>query len=222
MENILEFLENNYIWFLVAAVVLLFALIGFIVDSKRKQKKMEGNLESVPSTPVESQMATATEQNNVNFTAPTEVAPEMPFEVNTSNVESAPEPVNVPNPEVNTFNSTGFSEPAQPEVMSFGPAPASQDMTFNDIPMPEVNSVPAAQPEVREEIIEPFNVGNPVVMEPSFAPAEETPAVQIEPVTPQVVNEPATSEPVVNLDQNFTVQEPAVVQNEESIVNLGE
>ncbi len=39
MEKFSEFLVNNYIWFLVATLILLFALIGYIVDSKKKDKE---------------------------------------------------------------------------------------------------------------------------------------------------------------------------------------
>lgn len=38
MDSVMNFLADNYIWFFVAAGVLLFALIGFIIDSKKKQK----------------------------------------------------------------------------------------------------------------------------------------------------------------------------------------
>lgn len=34
MSDISAFLASNYIWFLVAGIVLIFALIGYIVDSK--------------------------------------------------------------------------------------------------------------------------------------------------------------------------------------------
>ena len=34
MNNLTTFLANNYIWFLVVGIVLIFALIGYIVDSK--------------------------------------------------------------------------------------------------------------------------------------------------------------------------------------------
>jgi p-aminobenzoyl-glutamate transporter AbgT len=34
MENLGTFLANNYLWFLIAGVVLILALIGYIVDSK--------------------------------------------------------------------------------------------------------------------------------------------------------------------------------------------
>lgn len=59
MENILSFLADNHKWFLGAAVLLLFALIGFIVDGKKKKKTDE----VVPNTngPVQGQTP-ATEQ----------------------------------------------------------------------------------------------------------------------------------------------------------------
>ena len=38
MESVMNFLAEYYIWFFVAAIVLCFALIGFIIDSKKKQK----------------------------------------------------------------------------------------------------------------------------------------------------------------------------------------
>ncbi len=42
MEVLVDFLLNNYIWFLVISLILIFALIGYLVDSttpKRKSNK---------------------------------------------------------------------------------------------------------------------------------------------------------------------------------------
>lgn len=44
MEKVIDFLLNNYIWFLVISLILIFALIGYLVDStdcyvKKKNKK---------------------------------------------------------------------------------------------------------------------------------------------------------------------------------------
>lgn len=35
MENIINFISSNYIWFIVIAVILLLALIGYLVDLKK-------------------------------------------------------------------------------------------------------------------------------------------------------------------------------------------
>lgn len=37
MEEILDFLVNNYLWFLIISLILIFALIGYIVDSYEKK-----------------------------------------------------------------------------------------------------------------------------------------------------------------------------------------
>ena len=39
MNNITTFLANNYIWFLVIGIILIFALIGYIVDSKNIEQE---------------------------------------------------------------------------------------------------------------------------------------------------------------------------------------
>ena len=38
MESVMNFLADYYVWFFVAAIVLCFALIGFVIESKKKQK----------------------------------------------------------------------------------------------------------------------------------------------------------------------------------------
>ena len=49
----LDFLSENYIWFFVAALVLLFALIGFIVEGKKKKnKEFKGDSVEESKTPV--------------------------------------------------------------------------------------------------------------------------------------------------------------------------
>ena len=41
MESIFNFLADNYIYFMIAAGILAIALIGFLIDGKKKQKKEE-------------------------------------------------------------------------------------------------------------------------------------------------------------------------------------
>lgn len=38
MKEISIFLANNYVWFIIIDVLLLFALIGFLIDNKKKEK----------------------------------------------------------------------------------------------------------------------------------------------------------------------------------------
>jgi len=43
MDGLMNFLADNYVYFMIGAGVLLLALIGFIVDGRRKKKKEEMN-----------------------------------------------------------------------------------------------------------------------------------------------------------------------------------
>lgn len=51
MEKIVDFIGNNYAWFLTITIILLFALIGYIVDTKRNKndllKKTENEIEEI-------------------------------------------------------------------------------------------------------------------------------------------------------------------------------
>ncbi len=40
MEKIIEFVANNYAWFLTITILLIFALIGYIYDTKREKKDL--------------------------------------------------------------------------------------------------------------------------------------------------------------------------------------
>lgn len=44
MQIFMDFLVNNYLWFLIISLVLIFALIGYLVDTseQNKAKKAEG------------------------------------------------------------------------------------------------------------------------------------------------------------------------------------
>lgn len=59
MESVMNFLADYYIWFFVGAIVLCFALIGFIIDARKKKKNefkgeaiSEPNTQNAPATPV--------------------------------------------------------------------------------------------------------------------------------------------------------------------------
>lgn len=51
MENIINFIGDNYAWFLTITIILLFALIGYIVDTKRNKndllKKTENEIDEI-------------------------------------------------------------------------------------------------------------------------------------------------------------------------------
>lgn len=39
MENFVDFLVNNYLWFLIIFLIIIFALIGYLVDSVTPKNK---------------------------------------------------------------------------------------------------------------------------------------------------------------------------------------
>lgn len=44
MEKFISFLVTNYVWFLVGAIILVFALIGYLVDTNTKKKIANGEI----------------------------------------------------------------------------------------------------------------------------------------------------------------------------------
>ena len=51
MNKIIEFIGENYAWFLTITIILLFALIGYIYDSKKSQLK--DNKEEIEDTQID-------------------------------------------------------------------------------------------------------------------------------------------------------------------------
>ena len=119
MEKFLEFLSNNYLYFLIAAGVLFFALIGFIVDLKKKNKaESEGQVEETPTTvesaPIVEETVVPEVPNEVLNEAPVESynpappAPSMETPVESINYETpiANEPI-----ADQTVNTSTFAQP---------------------------------------------------------------------------------------------------------------
>lgn len=45
MDKIIEFVGNNYSWFLTITIILLFALIGYIYDNRNTKKEIDNQEE---------------------------------------------------------------------------------------------------------------------------------------------------------------------------------
>lgn len=50
MQAFIDFLVNNYLWFLVISLILVFALIGYLVDTNEKKEIQEKQLKQDSST----------------------------------------------------------------------------------------------------------------------------------------------------------------------------
>lgn len=86
MGNFLEFLSNNYIYFLIAAGVLFFALIGLLVDMKKKRNG-EGSISEDVTPEVPEPVSVPEPPVTVEEPKQEEIVPEPPMPV-----EEAPVP----------------------------------------------------------------------------------------------------------------------------------
>ena len=84
MSNFLDFLSNNYVYFLIAAGVLLFALIGLLVDLKKKRDDgvvaEESILNVTPSEPSIPEPPVVEEKQEMPVQEEFNPAPPMPEE----------------------------------------------------------------------------------------------------------------------------------------------
>lgn len=49
MEALINFFVNNYLWFLIISFVLIFALIGYLVDTSEQKENNKIDLNNNPS-----------------------------------------------------------------------------------------------------------------------------------------------------------------------------
>lgn len=61
MDNFINFVSDNYVWFLVISIFLIFALIGYIYDSKRDK-----NLKNKNDIPMETVEIEIPEDTSIN------------------------------------------------------------------------------------------------------------------------------------------------------------
>lgn len=186
MDSILSFLADNYKYFMIAAVVLLFALIGFIVDGKKKKK----NEEVVPVPNVDAQAQAA------QGMAPTQPAQVQPATPAPAVEQTAVEPgLVIEEPSLNNV------EPASQELNLDASVQEEQGSIFGT---PEMQA-PAA---VETTAPDPATVEGPtlVIEDKEETPAPEMAASTLEPIAPAPVE---TTAPVAEPVAEPTVQEVA-------------
>lgn len=194
MDSILSFLADNYKYFMIAAVVLLFALIGFIVDGKKKKK----NEEVVPVPNVDAQVQAAQG-----------MAPMQPAQVQPATPAPAVEQTAVEPGLVIEEPSLNNVEPASQELNLDASVQEEQGSIFGT---PEMQA-PAA---VETTAPDPATVEGPtlVIEDKEETPAPEMAASTLEPVAPAPVETTApapveTAAPVAEPVAEPTVQEVA-------------
>lgn len=193
MDSILSFLADNYKYFMIAAVVLLFALIGFIVDGKKKKKNEE--VVPVPNADAQAQAAQGM--------APTQPVQAQPVAPVPAVEQTAAEPgLVIEEPSLNNV------EPTSQELNLDASVQEEQGSIFGT---PEMQA-PAA---VETTAPDPATVEGPtlVIEDKEETPAPEMVASTPEPVAPTpvetVVPEPTPAAPVAEPVAEPTVQEVA-------------
>ncbi len=186
MDSILSFLADNYKYFMIAAVVLLFALIGFIVDGKKKKKNEE--VVPVPNVDAQAQAAQG-------------MAPMQPAQVQPATPAPAVEQTAVEPGLVIEEPSLNNVEPASQELNLDASVQEEQGSIFGT---PEMQA-PAA---VETTAPDPATVEGPtlVIEDKEETPAPEMAAPTLEPVAPAPVE---TTAPVAEPVAEPTVQEVA-------------
>ena len=177
MESVMNFLAEYYIWFFVAEIVLCLDLIGFIIDSKKKQKgEVKNNtLDSTPemSIPVNNTMdinnglentVTKTESAS-NMTGNNEpVNMDATMEINDIPINNTPNVVSMENNN-NVVNNTPVMEPTKTETPTVTTETQTNAIPVNDErpavmldELPEVESLNLNEvPTKPEEKLESFD-----------------------------------------------------------------
>ena len=172
MESVINFLADYYIWFFVAAGVLCFALIGFLIESKKKNKNtFKGeSIESSTTSPVEPVVS----GNTVDMNGETTLS-EATQDLTEQNMQAS-EPT---------------EDLSKPTEESTGPSEIIEDtMEINDIPLKEEEKTPIQfynEPVVQETPVEPQQ-SNSVAF--NDTPVMDIPIEEEKNVSNQTVSEP--------------------------------
>ena len=168
------FLSNYYIWFLIAAGVFLFALIGLIIESAKKHKKNKSDQIEDAVAPVEAfrnEAAPAAAEPvapAVEEPLPVEpVAPEIgetvtleqPAPVAAPAVEATStvaEPLPVETPEIQNVEGPKQPEPIADNTFVQEPAPVMDASPVFEV----AEAAPAENVLPEPEVVEPINTGN--------------------------------------------------------------
>ena len=126
MEGILDFLAVNYIWFFVLAGVFLIALIGYLLDGKKKASVDKAN-ETLETISVNNNVVSPELPKTVETTNQVEESTSTPTNETLSVETAAPQETNTESKAENTDNNTTVND--EPAIVI--PAP-SEDTTKKD------------------------------------------------------------------------------------------
>lgn len=150
MESVINFLADYYIWFFVAAGVLCFALVGFIIESKKKDKNtfkgesISTNEQPVPSTPVENavptETASVTNEPQPELAEPVQPTPAEPI---SAHLETPETPENAVTEDTMEINDIPLKEEEKTPIEFY-----SESTGINNNEVTPISKTPNEQPAV--------------------------------------------------------------------------
>lgn len=200
MESVMNFLADNYIWFFVAAGILCFALIGFIIESRKKQKN-EFKGESIEES------ASATEapvQSTVNPVANEPLKTEEPVQVVGNTVDMGGEA------------TLGSVDKSLEDTMEINDIPLANEETQNQSSI-EFYSGPIEMP-----VETPKPAPEPIIEPVAELPKEEFSMGEVEPSNSGVtatIGDPVSYEQVSSFNEPEQTEVKVVQENVEKTEN---
>ncbi len=214
MESILSFLADYYLYFLIGAVVLLFALIGFAVDGKKKKKEENETFNPLGVN----QMSNSTVNQNVQGVPN---ANESTLKTGFAGfTNESPNPVNLEIPtqtstqeQPNLDNLNGVSQSSE-ETLTFGPiennnvnANNNEESIFAVPPVVENNmSNDNSISTSNEPVMESLDLTTPQMSTPEMPVSMQPEQPVIQQQETQIVSEPTAM-------NNQNVVEPPIFNN---------
>lgn len=209
MDTILSFLADNYKWFMIGSAVLLLALIGFIVDGKRKKKEEIANMQPVNEMPQGSfaqntmmGMENNNVQNNMNQVGIDQ------NQVNPNDTIFTSAPVN------NTTQEEKLVIEAPQSVLSEAPVMTSESNVAEQVPaQPQLNNIPPVQtqPQMQQPINQPSEIQEEklVIETPTIQEAPQMQAPSMESPVSMVAEAPVMpNTPQPQMQQPISSQAP--------------
>lgn len=171
--DIMEFLEANYIWMIVVAVILVMTIIGFIADKhgfgkkeSKKQNKIEMPIQSNENIKVEESITEPTNHKQVygdenpldSFEMPTDSTTNFEDKFMTT-VEPVKEEINLQEELATTLNDMDDSfikEKEEPPAPKHGPKDKSKvetvkELSDEDVELPSIDTLNEEIAEVQED-----------------------------------------------------------------------
>ena len=197
----MNILTNWIFWVIIAAIVFVLALIGYLAESRKKNKKLEESNTSADGVSATPNVESTPASNNEVQSAPVNATDfnVMP-EVNSTTVSQPSEIISNSNIDSTVFDaSSSIETPAAPV--------AEQTIVQESAPVVETPVAPVSAPVVEQTTVQE---SVPVVETPA-APVVETPVAPVEPTIEPASVFTATMDQVTSSTPNPVPAEPESV-----------